>query len=511
MPKVLQPVPEMTESVTRPIMFDVMRQLIEMTDLPRKINILFNGDSEKAKQLGSSIDLNPQDDPNKFAANDKITIEVEESYGPERFMTEPIFGPHNLFIFHDQALEIAMKPTYSSTNVTIMVKYRANNKNAAIRWRDMIKSRIAQRREGQVHNLTYSYQIPLEYLAILEHLHSMREKVDGYGDTFEQYWAANRHPKITELTNMAGLSSTWSVPETQMQVQGWFDFETPEVGGKDGEGDTWTISFAYKFNYERPVQMAMEYPLMIHNQLLSKKYRPPPQVTEDDVLKTYAAGTRVMSHWAYGGGVIQAAARDGYALPSYDEFIPASVPINTMRIITAMIAVDKDNPTLFWSLKNMGTKEFTPEMLAYLTAEAPYLTQPYRSAISVNFYRNSLLIDPTPLRVDANLDIYATTDINLRMQHHIRVSLVSDWFILNPAALERLREHGQACIQMLEALDPSLRARGYMPALIGDNYISKPSLLVALENLRPHDRPTARAHVMNTVQTLFVQAEHLPA
>jgi hypothetical protein len=53
-------------------------------------------------------------------------------------------------------------------------------------------------------------------------------------------------------------------------MQGWFDFQAvPEVGGKEDEADTWTIGFDYHFHYEKPIECAMYYPLMVHNPMRS--------------------------------------------------------------------------------------------------------------------------------------------------------------------------------------------------------------------------------------------------
>lgn len=504
MPKILLAVPEMTECVTRPVIFDVVRQLIDITGLPTNINILYAGDGDKAKQLGSAIGMKDGDDPNKFSFNDKITIEIEERVGEARVLGEPVYGPGNLLIFEDAPLQIVMKPVYCLTDTIVHVKYRASNKNAAIYWRDTIEAKLRQRRDINMHTLTYSYNIPPEMLYILQQLHTLRENVAEYGETYDQYFEGHRHPRMTYQTNLNASALLWSVPETQMRVQGVFDFDLPDNGSSEDDGATWTISFSYKFTYQRPTEIAMFYPLVVHNQLIPSNLRPESVQSEDDVIQAHALSTRVLV--PFENHVDQAVKREeGFSIPSFDEFMPASIPIQTMRLLTVLFTIDQTNPQLFLSLKDLGTKKFSDDILQYLADEADYLTKPYLSAIMVSFYRNEYLIDPTPLRITKDLDVFGTTDINLRHQHHVRIGLVKDLFLLKGNALERLRSHGRAAIQILDTIDPSLKERGLLPPLIGDNYISKTSLLMAMENIRPGNRPRGYTIKFGTVQSLIVE------
>lgn len=506
MPKIKLPVPETTESITRPIMFDVIRQLIEITNLPKDINVLYSGGLERAKQLGSAINMPEGTDPNKFNFNDKITIEVDEDFGEDRILNEPVIGPGNLLIFEDSPLKIIMKPVYSLSDVTITVTYRAANENAAEYWRTSIETALRQRRDILMHDLTYSYQVPDEMLYILKQLHTMREAVDGYGDSYDKYFKEHSHPRMTELTNLSGQASAWTIPETQMRVQGWFDFALPPKATRDGDADTRTISFSYKFNYQRPVQLVMMYPVVVHNQVIPQKFRPRPVETEDDAIQARSLTTRVLSHYESGTEALMNH-QPGYSIPQFDEFLPASVPHETMRALTVLFTIDDPTSTRFLKLDELKSKKFTDDILAYMRAETGYMTKMYQSAIMINFYRDEHLILPTPVKINSNLEVHATTPINLRHQHHLRISLVTDLFMLQGNALERLRSHGRAAIQILDAIDPSLKQRGLLPMLIGDNYISKASLLLAMENMRPRNQATGSFLMLaQTVQTLFVQA-----
>lgn len=489
-------------------MLDVIRQVMEITGISPKTNIVYYGELERGKQLNSALSQRVGDDPNKFAHNDRISLEVNEVFDTDRIPNEQVFGAQNLLIFEDPPLNIIMKPIYAAMDASVTVHFRADNKNAAIQWRDHMKAKISQRRDINIHDITYSYGIPKEFIYILTELHRLRENVAGYGDTFDKYFEEHRHPKITKLTNQSGDAELWVVPETQCRVQGWFDFELPDEPSKDGEGDTWLISFTYKFRYDRPTNIAFVYPLMVHNQVLDKRFRDDPVQDQDDVIKSYAMGTRTLVPFEGGHDAFNYTHRVGYAMPTFDEFMPQSIPLRTMRLLTIMFTLDEADPMNFLNLTQLGERKFTPEIVEYMKAEAPYLTKPHASMITLSLYRNEILIDPSPFVVDSQLNVRGTTNPQFRLQHHLRISLLTDLFFLKGKALDRLAEHGKAAIQMLEAIDPTLKERGFMPELLGTNYVTRQSLLRASENIIPGDAPRGRMALFNTVQVLFIQSNH---
>lgn len=507
MPKILLGVPETTESVTRPVALDIIRQVLKVTGIDSNVNVVFPGDTNNTQQLNSAISQQTGDDPNKFDHNNKISIEIQEVDDPDQVQNEAVFRPENLLIFEDPPLDVIMKPVYSAQAVTITVKYRAENKNLAIKWRDAVKAKIGMARDIYIHDISYSYGVPKEFLIVLEEIHKMRENVAGYGDTFDEYFASHRHPKMTNVTNLAGTSELWVMPETQDRVQGWFDFELPEEGSKEDASNTWTISFSYKYHYRRPTAVAMMYPLVIHNQVV------PPRIREVKRLTSYEDRQHVHSYFTGsllplegGTEAREYCKRFGYSIPTWDEFSPSQIPISSLRVLEILTLVDEANPALLFNLGELGDRKFTPEILAYLKAEHAWLDKPFGSAIHLSMYRNQYLISPTPLVVTADLDVLATTPPNLRTQLHVRVGLLTNLQMIQGKGLERMQDHGKAVHQMLMAIDPTMERRGALPRIVGDDFITKRDLINAITQLRPSN-PQGGIYSFNTVQYLVIESK----
>jgi hypothetical protein len=493
-------------------MLDIVRQLMTLTGISKKTNIVYFGDLERSKQLNSAIGESEKDDPNTFAHNDKITIEVSENFYSDLVTNDACERPENLLVFQDAPLSIIMKPIYKQMDATISIKYRASNENQAIKWRDYVKSRITQKRELYLHNVSYAFGIPDECLYILQELHRLRENVAGFGEDFETYFADHRTPKMTLLTNLSGSAKLWAVPETQTRIQGWFDWgEAPEKSTRDGDGGTYTVSFNYQFRYARPAEIEMIYPIVVHNQLIDKKFRDCPPEDHNDIEKAFSMTSRIFN--SFEGALWSEKQRQdfGYAIPAYDEFWPRMVPLNTRRLLTVLFTLDPENPTAFLNIGDIKNKQLHPDIIEYIRAERDYVQKPGMSAINISLYKNEFLIDhdPSPFIVDENLNVIGQLSTNYRVQHHLRIALFTNLSGLRGGALQRLQDHGRAAIMILLAIDPTLKQRGFLPVLIDDNFVSKTSLLVAIQNLRPAEAPFVQGPtgMMYTVQTLFAETD----
>jgi hypothetical protein len=515
MPKILVEVPDTVEGILRPVSLDIARTLFGNTQVVKDIQILFPGDIERAQQKGGSIDELSEQNPDsvKFPYTSQMSMEVQEEYVEDRMLTSAIFRPEELFVFRDDAIETGIRPVYSMTQTTINFKYRAKDKTEAIRWRDDIRNRTAANRDVFVHDVKYHYLVPKEMIVILKELHRMREAVAPYGDDWETYWRENVSSRVSWLTNQSGQQGAWGVAESQLRVQGWFDFTgVPEQGNKDNDGSTWTISFAYHFQYEKPIACSMYYPLMIHNQVVAQKYRPgpdeqPPYQIEAQA-RSYSLTGRQLRHFETGTPLYHLTKRPGHQIPSFDEFLPEQVIPQTLRVFTLMIQLDPANPRALFNLKtDLGDIALNDDMWCCIDKEIPFMTQPGQSVFNLSLYRSTHLMTPNWISIDANYNITATADLDLRQYYHVRFSIARDLRQVNPNALKRLQSCPDCFNEILAAIDPTLPGKGLLPCVVGGTWVPSQCLDQAIDEI---DRGTLsqgnhQVYSMNTVETFFIK------
>lgn len=523
MTKLFMPIPESNESTTRPVVFGVTRDILQMTDLPEDTYIFYPGDLEKGMQPGSQLEQ--EAGINMMPFINRVFIEVEENYEMDRMLSTAVYQSENLYIFRDDLIETSIKPVYSSADITINFKYRAVDKTSAIRWRDNIRTRVAMSWDMRLHELEYHYLIPPEFLVILNEIHRMRENVDGYGDTYDKYFNDHVSKKATIFTTLAGTQGAWGIAEKQLRVVGYFDFDTvPELGAKEDDADTWTISFSYKFKYDKPIACVMFYPLMVHNQLVAQNYRPDPIADNPNPLedKIYA---RTLSSLNF--SMFEKTNQDllnwrGIAIPSYDDFFPSCIPDNTSRVFTALVNIDTTNPKFLLSLKHLGGITINPIILDFLLGELPYIFKVNLSVFNISFYRSIELQNNDVLTIDNDLNIFSVNELSLRDYYHIRFGIAIDLSLLSQAAKDRLRNNAAALLLILNEIDPSLAANGLLPKVLGNNYVTRTDFNNTLDMMKGTEGKSLNSnrnidytsnnqiYQFNTVQTLSIIAEEQP-
>jgi hypothetical protein len=507
MPKLLLPVPETLESVTRPVVYEITRDIFKATGLPEDTLIYYPGDLEKTYQQGSAV--SPQTDGVKLPFTSQVTVEVEEMYETERILSTAVMRPENLFIFRDDRIETGIKPAYSPTDVTITFRYRALDKTAATRWRDDIRMRVSMMRDLRLHNVSYHYLIPEEFLVILKEIHRLREVQGGYGEDYDTYFKANLTQRASILTNLAGKQPSWGISETQMRIVGWFDIpdNVPELGSKEDDGDTWTVSFSYKFKYDKPAECVMFYPLMIHNQLIT--YRPSESIDTPELhQRSYSMSAKNFSQFEAGHNLAPMLVRDGLSIPDFDEFIPGAVIPKTQRIFTALTSITPEDTRSLMNLGELGTWDWDDDVLAFLKTEAPYMTRTYMSIFCLSLYKNEALLSDRLVQVNSALDVTATQALSIRDYFHVRLSLVTDLSLLSADAKERLRNNGGVFLKLVDALDSNLKNTDCWPRILSGNYISRADFECVVDCLNPVtiSQGNRQVYQHSTVMTLFIDA-----
>lgn len=444
MPNISLPLDDLHDSVERPVIFSVVRELLEITEISDKTSISFYDDEEKAAQVGSLINADP-DRRNKWPFDERVRIEVEEDFDPASAYSIHTKQPEHIPVFKDEEIGAIIRPIYSPTKVVINFTYRARDKNQAMRWRNNIRGKAAMFRDVNLHEISYHTHLQEEFIVIVKELHRLRENVAGYGETFDTYFAQHLSDKASIKTNLGGKAVLWGVDERQIRVQGLFDFEgAPEKADKDGSNDAWAITFAYKFEYQKPILMNMVYPIVVHNQVLSSKYRPTEKAYRlEDQNRSFSLSNRAYNAFETDTKVLAYKGNDGISIPGFDEFAPKSILPTTVNVMTCLVVVDTavgGNPRKLMNLSELGEVNLSPTVLSFMKQfEYPFLGKDYHSIFSLSLYKHGTLYDSDSLYVDQNLDIYSNFDLNLRNTYRIRLGLVTNFTYLRKEALDRIR------------------------------------------------------------------------
>ena len=100
---------------------------------------------------------------------------------------------------------------------------------------------------------------------LLEDIYELREAQEGYDQTKSKYFAITSH-RVHTISNRSG---DVFVTELQNRVLGHYDFDlVPDIPMPESEATKHVLEFRYIVEYDEPLSIFFNYPLLIHNQLL---------------------------------------------------------------------------------------------------------------------------------------------------------------------------------------------------------------------------------------------------
>ena len=177
MPNVMLTIPNVTQSVHRPVIIDIVEQVKQITKINDTTEVFFLSDEGYAKSVGSGIgaaEKNP-----RFTAERLVIIEVEQNTNMDNLATSVSNRSEHIPVIEDEKLGLVVRPIYESTDVRINFRYRTVSKQEAKRWKDDIAIRVSAMRDMFVHSIHYHYGLPFQIWNLLGEIHSKREMNQG--------------------------------------------------------------------------------------------------------------------------------------------------------------------------------------------------------------------------------------------------------------------------------------------------------------------------------------------
>jgi hypothetical protein len=321
----------------------------------------------------------------------------------------------------------------------------------------------------------------MPFWELLQCIHTTREQCAGYGDSLVDYIKHHATDRLTLLSDITGQTGADSMPslaiaEVQSRIQGRYAFDSiPEKPEREDNG-TYTATLSYKFSYERPVSACMRYPIIVHNQLLPPEYVlfAVSNTNANGAPQQYSCSLAALSHFeATRRGVQQAYAQGFLNVPLYDQFLrPSEVPY-TATVFYALCTIDPADHRTLINLTELGEIDIDSDILQFIAeSEYPYMHGLYKSVLQLHMYRDRTLAHYDSVECTAAMDVRATYDLNYRIPHRIRLSIVTDWSLLDKDALARLRKYRKALLKIIRAIDESGQLDAILLGYLGYRWLN---------------------------------------
>lgn len=446
MPKVTRPIKEQHKSIIRPVVIDVVNQLMRFMELPADTDIIFKGYADIAMLPNGQIGVQARnrEENIRTVGRNRIFIEFEEEVSETNHLEMPVLYPEQSCIFADNSLGITIRPVKKRSLISIRFINRFTSRALADQWHSNMEQLMARYVKDYVHEVTYNYAYPDEVINLMHELWKYREYQGGYDESFGRWLVDHSTKKFTAIQNQNGGQTDLVIGETADNVQGAWEFDTPPFVTKSNNLGSWQAEFSYKFEFDKTIAMNIQYPVMIHNQLLDdsmlaavrqpsyrgKLYRKPLQQSrfegiQEDLGEEYTGDEM--------GWLIE---------PSFDEW---QLPMFDQKMIPqyqVLLQLNPDDLKDLVNLKELGPYVFTDRALSYLSLVKHYAFMHRQSIIQFVLFEDDDMLDPDLIEVDDQLNVRCKHDLDIRKQYHLAVYIDSDLRHLWERTVDDLKDRG---------------------------------------------------------------------
>lgn len=463
MPSVFLNIADVDHAISRPINYSVGRDALRGMGFPDSVYMEYTGAMEMAMTEGSAEGEQPK--KNFFGTDAKATLKVQERPVSGRIYEGQSHRRDQIPFYADRELFVFLRPSYTPYEVTLTFDLRFESETLATKWYNDIIYRSSLARSNMVHKVEYHYPIPPVALFSLYQIHKTRESVVETGEEFKQWFHRCKDPRVCTIATSNAKELLFVVAMTQVDLRGWYDFEA--LGDEptfDKEKNTWTVSFDYKFLYDRPIGVVMDHPLTVMNQMLPEEIL---ALNEDyDLSRENVAMSATTGAYEYFAG--------SYApldekievgrIPPYDNWTAQIVNTWTKHFLITLVGVTPSDRRTLLNLKEIPPYEFTSETLMFILNERNFVTKSRRSLLNISLFANDYEMPDGTLVLDENMNLSTTVDLDLKPVYHIRFSWLINLDVLTREDDERLRQDACEVYQLLAWLYPHLAASGQIPS-----------------------------------------------
>jgi len=487
MPRITVKLASSYENISRPVCMGLARDVMVLCDIDEKTPVFMPGEFEQVNQPNTEMGGSGEA---IFESFERIIVVAEDNMRQESVLNQVVRQNELPPMLEDNRLGISVRPVYMQSDITLSFRYICSTRQQAIKWRDEFAARRAENRTSVSHEISYKIPVQDGVIGLLAHLHHLREKTAGYGETFNEYFRSIQKREFIGLGTQDGDIDKLliAVPEKQVEVTGWFDFNEIPKETKISGNSTWEIQFTYRLMYHRATHLYISYPLMVHQSHISKTYfSSRPRYCIEELNKNGAIGIKALD--AIDGQYNHfPAPADGMRIPAYDEWIPQprSQPPMSVSAISWMIQLNPKDSQDILNLTQLPDMRLTLEMDTYLKVIYKTLHKRGGGLCFLTLYANDMPLDEAFLTVDKDLNVRATVPLDLRKQYHLRLNFPTAYMLFNKATIRLMQTHNKATLQTFQSILPSLDVEYALSLLIGGLYLPEAYIAWFYKYLEDH-------------------------
>lgn len=513
MPVIQLPLEDIESLVSRPVVLAVTKSLLEHLQINPHTRLYYNGAEDTALQPGSTLTTgaSSQVGINTWASDESIKIEVTSGHSKERIggFTNNSLAPS---VFMDSNIGLSLSPVYFTQDVQLRIVYKANSRSAADTWRQLMMQRYRDGFDAVHHQASYTYLVPTYFIAFTSHAFNLMQRQAPYPDLDYRTWFYKHcSTKVGPVSNQGNTKTVMGISETQVGIMTTYEESPVDVKSEKLDNtNAYTTELVFRFNYDRPYTLRMEYPCVIHNSVVDHIFIPEyTQYTSDDYIKSTFSSMQGLQFFDSNQMNTRADAMKGTVIPTWDDYRVKYVLPDTATIFTALCTLTQEDPYTLIDLKDLGDLQLSPVILQWIRDnEYSYITGKPSSVIVVSLYENDILCSEEVLSVTKDCVVISKKPLDMRKVYHVRLAFFTNIYTVGYPAHQRLVDSGISAsfVHFLE-----YHSSGYNTGPESFNHTSRKDIDLKDYWKGKYPLPMIRNWHGYFVQTFFKVAENVEA
>lgn len=465
------PLTDVEQLISRPVIQAIIEQVKTFTRMKNSMKVFYPGESGIMQSAGSDI-LSNGENKAIFEAGEYIHIEVTEKIDEDEIGINPLSRQDTPSVFYDKDVGFMLRATLQRVEVTVNFKYQSKSKSTVQRWRSNMITRMQQDAKTNLHTYNYSIVVPRPYQELIRAIHFNREDCRPYGQSLSEYLKMCSTDQSTLISNQDGSSIDLAFAHQDTRVVGQFDFSAiPDEPEYDQGLGIWSITFPYKFNYQKPAEIIANYPVLVHNYLLPDRYIIP--VRSQGQHEAGESGNvqrngyvRDMERFEMNSVMDRTSQIGGHLrIPYYDDH-PFPPPVSGYgTLFTLLNSIDEDRPKQICDLReDLDDYMIDPDVFTFMEQEGQNILHPFRSIFHLNYHRWGMM-SSTGLKIDKGLVLSHEDDRDPRDCHRVRLDVCVAVHRLPYEAIERLRKNPKTFVKVIASINRVLAVQPFLQVL----------------------------------------------
>lgn len=376
------------ETVGRPIHNSVINDVKKLLVIDKDTKV-FMDEFEPNTSVDRSKDKLGQSRSNNAPRDEYMIVEIAEDSSEGFDLNLVNNTPGTYPVYYDSEINAKILPVLHKRDITMTIKYVNKSKSKVNAVLNRVRLMSSSDGMYKTHALEYHYGIDTYVLGLVSNINDLKNLRLPQAVELEEYIQATFDNRVDYVNSLDGNVNKMSIAirEAQLEVIGYITGDVSNLKKEfDESTSTYSISLEYKFSYDKPIALLMQYPIIVFNTPIDKRYRVKP------IHKLPKLGLRTKDSSAYYDTFSEKIEKmvkpnDNYVhIPIEDNYEVPKLNDNYNRLFSVLNAVDINNPNLLFYLDELPNIHLKDSIIEYIKQDKDNLSKQYGGLLYFELY-----------------------------------------------------------------------------------------------------------------------------